>query len=51
MDKIEAFKFRNPDALIQAIGQRLRRQRLAMGLTQEELAEPRWRWFWGLMPI
>ena len=39
MDKIEAFKFRNPDALIQAIGQRLRRQRLAMGLTQEELAE------------
>ena len=39
MDKIEAFKFRNPDVLIQAIGKRLRTQRLAMGLTQEELAQ------------
>lgn len=39
MDKIEAFNLRNPDALIQAIGQRMRRQRLAMGLTQQELAE------------
>ena len=39
MDKIEAFKFRNPDVLIQTIGRRLRGQRLAMGLTQEELAE------------
>lgn len=39
MDNIEAFSLRNPDALIQAIGQRMRRQRLAMGLTQQELAE------------
>jgi len=39
MDKIEAFKFRNPDVLIQEIGKRLRIQRLAMGLTQEELAK------------
>ncbi len=39
MDKIEAFRFRNPDVLIQAIGKRLRMQRLAMGLTQAELAE------------
>jgi len=39
MDKIEAFKFRNPDVLIQTIGRRLRLQRLTMGLTQEELAE------------
>lgn len=39
MDKIEAFNLRNPDALIQAIGQRVRQQRLAMGLTQQELAE------------
>ena len=39
MDKIEAFKFRNPDVLVQAIGKRLRLQRLAKGLTQAELAE------------
>lgn len=39
MDKIEAFKFRNPDVLIQAIGKRLRTQRLAKGLTQDELAK------------
>ena len=39
MDKIEAFKFRNPDALVQAIGARIRLQRLAMGMTQQELAE------------
>jgi transcriptional regulator with XRE-family HTH domain len=39
VDKIKAFRFRNPDVLIQAIGQRLRMQRLAMGLTQVELAE------------
>ncbi|MBT8044137.1 MAG: helix-turn-helix transcriptional regulator [Verrucomicrobiae bacterium] len=39
MDKIEALRLRNPDALIHAIGSRLRRQRLAKGLTQEELAE------------
>ena len=39
MDKIEAFSLRNPDALIQVIGQRMRRQRLAMGLTQQELAQ------------
>lgn len=39
MDKIEALKMRNPDALIHKIGQRLRRQRLAKGWTQYELAE------------
>jgi len=39
MDKIEALKMRNPDALIHKIGQRLRRQRLAKGWTQQELAE------------
>lgn len=39
MDKIEAFKFRNPDALVQAIGARIRLQRLAMGMTQQELSE------------
>ncbi|MBT8036794.1 MAG: helix-turn-helix transcriptional regulator [Verrucomicrobiae bacterium] len=39
MDKIEALSIRNPDALIQVIGQRLRRQRLAKGWTQKELAE------------
>lgn len=39
MDKIEAFNLRNPGALILAIGQRMRQQRLAMGLTQHELAE------------
>lgn len=39
MDKIEALKFRNPDVLIRAIGARLRRQRLAKGWTQLELAE------------
>lgn len=39
MDKIEALKLRNPDALIRAIGARLRRQRLAKGWTQQELAE------------
>lgn len=30
---------RNPDVLVQAIGRRLRRQRLAKGWTQKELAE------------
>lgn len=39
MDKIEAFNLRNPDALIQTIGHRLRSQRLAKGMTQQELAE------------
>ncbi|MEJ6570493.1 MAG: helix-turn-helix transcriptional regulator [Akkermansiaceae bacterium] len=39
MDKIEALKLRNPDALIHSIGRRLRRQRLAKGWTQQELAE------------
>ena len=39
MDKIETLRLRNPDALIQTIGHRLRRQRLAKGMTQEELAE------------
>ncbi|MCP5538447.1 MAG: helix-turn-helix transcriptional regulator [Akkermansiaceae bacterium] len=39
MDKIEALKLRNPDALIHTIGRRLRRQRLAKGWTQQELAE------------
>jgi transcriptional regulator with XRE-family HTH domain len=39
MDKIKALSMRNPDALIHVIGQRLRRQRLAKGWTQKELAE------------
>lgn len=39
MDKIEALRLRNPDALIHAIGRRLRQQRLAKGWTQKELAE------------
>ncbi len=39
MDKIEALSMRNPDSLIHVIGQRLRRQRLAKGWTQHELAE------------
>lgn len=39
MDKISALKLRNPDALVGSIGRRLRRQRLAKGLTQQEVAE------------
>lgn len=39
MNKIEALKLRNPDALIRAIGVRLRDQRLAKGWTQKQLAE------------
>lgn len=39
MDKIKSLKLRNPDALVHNIGRRLRRQRLAKGLTQQELAE------------
>jgi transcriptional regulator with XRE-family HTH domain len=39
MDKIAAFRLRNPDMLVQALGHRLRRQRLAKGMTQQELAE------------
>ncbi len=39
MDKIEALSIRNPDNLIHVIGRRLRRQRLAKGWTQQELAE------------
>ena len=39
MDNISALKLRNPDALIRTIGGRLRRQRLAKGWTQQELAE------------
>lgn len=39
MDKIEAFRLRNPDALVQSLGRRLRSQRLAKGWTQQELAE------------
>ena len=38
MDKISAIKMRNPNVLIQAIGQRLRKQRLAKGWTQQDLA-------------
>ncbi len=38
MDKISSLKLRNPNTLIGAIGRRLRRQRLAKGWTQEELA-------------
>jgi len=39
MDKIETFRMRNPDTLCHRIGRRLRRQRLAKGWTQQELAE------------
>lgn len=39
MDKIAAFKQRNPVALAREVGQRLRGFRLAKGWTQEELAE------------
>ncbi len=39
MDKIKTLRLRNPDTLIHKIGSRLRRQRLAKGLTQQELAE------------
>ena len=39
MDKIKAFRMRNPDSMVQALGHRLRTQRLAKGMTQEELAE------------
>lgn len=39
MNIIEALKLRNPGSLIREIGHRLRRQRLAKGWTQEELAE------------
>lgn len=39
MNNISAFKMRNPDTLIRAIGQRLRRQRLSKGWTQQELAK------------
>ncbi len=39
MDKIEALSMRNPDVLVHAIGRRLRRQRLAKGWTQQEVAE------------
>ncbi|MCX6875219.1 MAG: helix-turn-helix transcriptional regulator [Verrucomicrobia bacterium] len=39
MDKIEAFKQRNPVTLAREVGQRLRGFRLAKGWTQEELAE------------
>lgn len=39
MDKIEALRLRNPDALIRSIGGRLRAQRLAKGWTQKQLAE------------
>ena len=38
MDKIKAIEMRNPDALIKLIGARLKRLRLAAGMTQEELA-------------
>ena len=39
MDKIASLKLRNPDTLVHEIGRRLRRQRLAKGMTQQELAE------------
>ena len=39
VDKITAFKQRNPVILAREIGQRLRGFRLAKGWTQEELAE------------
>ena len=38
VDKISAFKQRNPGALTREIGQRLRGARLAKGWTQEELS-------------
>ena len=39
MDKIASFSLRNPCHLVGSIGRRLRRQRLAKGMTQQELAE------------
>lgn len=39
MNKISALNLRNPDTLIRAIGRRLKRQRLAKGWTQQELAK------------
>lgn len=39
MNKIKAFKQRNPIQLIREIGGRIRVHRLARGWTQEELAE------------
>lgn len=39
MDKIQAFKGRNPVLLIREIGGRIRKHRLARGWTQAELAE------------
>ena len=39
MDKIKSLKLRNPEALVHKIGSRIRRQRLAKGMTQHELAE------------
>jgi transcriptional regulator with XRE-family HTH domain len=39
VDKIKTLNLRNPDVLVQRIGSRLRRQRLAKGMTQYELAE------------
>lgn len=39
MNKIKAMAVRNPDAIVRQLGQRLRRLRLAAGLTQAELAE------------
>ena len=39
MDKISAFKQRNPVTLAREVGQRLRGFRLAKGWTQKELAE------------
>ena len=39
MNKITSLKLRNPDVLVHQIGRRMRRQRLAKGMTQQELAE------------
>jgi len=39
VDKLSALKFRNPVALCEGIGERLRIWRLSRGWTQEELAE------------
>lgn len=39
MDKISSLSLRNPDALVHQIGERIRHQRLAKGMTQQELAE------------
>jgi len=39
MDKIPPFKQRNPVQLVREIGGRIRKQRLARGWTQAELAE------------